>query len=256
MKKLTTIAAIFITWIFLAWCTKTKFSHSSNPITWEIIIDSWNTTTSISWNTEVIASGDNDSLNYLSWYTWNTVIITETNKDQIITQITDSLLYKNEVYGFQISLTKKAKWVKIKDRILLQSGDNGTTIKSHYISFYWDNHGWAWQDNYDENFSISHKYPNFQRVIDIEIMDYEKYNTIPDNWRMWWWKKLLKELTLWSNNKYYFVWMIGSNASHDYLAQLIPTLTCKDIVVQTTKWKDCWNWINQLITWFKTFHAE
>ena len=41
------------------------------------------------------------------------VVITEANSGAIVTQTGDSLIYRNEVYGFQVKLGKETKGVKI-----------------------------------------------------------------------------------------------------------------------------------------------
>ena len=41
------------------------------------------------------------------------VVITETNSGAIVTQTGDSLIYRNEVYGFQVKLGKETKGSKL-----------------------------------------------------------------------------------------------------------------------------------------------
>ena len=245
-KHILTLFAIFFLWISLSWCTDKTITKNNLDTTWATI------TGNSTWSAISGDSAENESVVYLSWYTWNTITVTNDISGAIITQTTDTLLYKNEVYGFQLLLTQKAKGVKIKDWILLQSGNNGTTISSHYISLYWDDKSLLWQNWYDQTSSLNHEYANFQRIIDIQIMDHNYYNSITDWMFPWTGRKPLEEVTLWHNNKYYFV-LGRTNATDDYLAQLIPTLTCKDTIVQTTKEKNCRDCGRQLITWFKTF---
>ena len=42
-----------------------------------------------------------------------TIVITEANSGAIVTQTGYSLIYRNEVYGFQVKLGKETKGVKI-----------------------------------------------------------------------------------------------------------------------------------------------
>ncbi len=250
-KKYILLSTIIFT-VLLAWCNFRPNSSSIEQNTWTQMV-SWEIT-----NTQNNVSGDNwldEGVTYLTLYTWNTIIITNNISGVIVTQTTDILNYKNEVYGFKLVLTQKAKGVKIKDWSFVQSGSDGTPINSHYISLYWDAKELLW-DNYYDSHSISHKYGTYQRTIDIQMMSYKEYNSIVDfNGMPWVWRKPLEDNTLWHNNKYYFVLSAG-NAGHDSLAKLIPSLTCKDIIVQTTKEKDCGNWINQLMTWFQTFNIK
>lgn len=250
-KKYILLSTIAFT-IVVSWCSSNtntlpvEQNTWNQIVTWEII----NTGVNLSWNNTV-----DKWVTYLTWYKWNTIIVTNNISWAIVTQTTNTLNYKNEVYGFQILLTQKAKGVKIKDSSFVQSGSDGTTINSHFISFYWDTKAIDW-DSYYDWFSISHKYGTYQRMIDINIMRHEEYNNIVDfNWMPWVWRKPLEDNTLWHNNKYYFVLSAG-NAGHDYISKLIPALICKDIIVKTTKEKDCWNWIAQLITWFMAFNVK
>lgn len=246
-KKHILLPAILFS-VLLAWCNNSK-STEIGQHTWTQIT-TWEVT-----NTWTNPSGNDAGLIYLSGYVWNSVTITNDISGAIVTQTSDTLLYKNEVYGFQMLLTQKAKGVKIKDWTLSQSGNNGTTINSHYVSLYWDAKAVLWDNYYDSN-SISYKHKTYQRLIDIQVMETTDYNNIIDfNGMPWVGRKPLEESTLWHNDKYYFVLSAG-NAGHDSLAKWIPTLTCKDIMVQTTKEKDCGNWIAQLMTWFKTFNIK
>ena len=42
-----------------------------------------------------------------------TIVITEANSGAIVTQTGDSLIYRNEVYGFQLKLGKETKGSKL-----------------------------------------------------------------------------------------------------------------------------------------------
>ena len=156
------------------------------------------------------------------------VVITEANSGAIVTQTGDSLIYRNEVYGFQVKLGKETKGVKIYAETPRVIRLYGTYWKG---AVPWD--------------SIMDKM-GYEIVVGVFVSTHKEYwedynNSETDMGG----KTGFLIDTLWFNNKYFFQKM-RTNVPPAIVNHLLPDLQCTPIVVQWLEEKECWDWSNRI----------
>ena len=156
------------------------------------------------------------------------VVITEENSGAIVTQTGDSLIYRNEVYGFQVKLGKETKGVKIY-------AETPRAIRL-YGTY------WKWPVPWD---SIMDKM-GYEIVVGVFVSTHKEYwedynNSETDMGG----KTGFLIDTLWFNNKYFFQKM-RTNVPPTIVNHLLPNLQCTPIVVQWLEEKECWDWSNRI----------
>ena len=156
------------------------------------------------------------------------VVITEANSGAIVTQTGDSLIYRNEVYGFQVKLGKETKGVKIYAETPRAIRLYGTYWKGPVP---WD--------------SIMDKM-GYEIVVGVFVSTHKEYwedysNSETDIEG----KTGFLIDTLWFNNKYFFQKM-RTNVPPTIVNHLLPDLQCTPIVVQWLEEKECWDWSNRI----------
>ena len=156
------------------------------------------------------------------------VVITEANSGAIVTQTGDSLIYRNEVYGFQVKLGKETKGVKIYAETPRAIRLYGTYWKGPVP---WD--------------SIMDKM-GYEIVVGVFVSTHKEYwegynNSETDIGG----KTGFLIDTLWFNNKYFFQKM-RTNVPPTIVNHLLLNLQCTPIVVQWLEEKECWDWSNRI----------
>lgn len=234
-KQYILLSTILFT-VLLAWCSF-KPNTPSGQNTWMQV----DTGSSISTDTKVLIISWTESTKYLSWYTWDTVVITTDNSGAVVIQPWDELLYRNEVYWFQVLLGKEWKGGQVC-RVIGE---------------------WLWDITALIRFSIKHPINNnvvdigcvwnpwFESHIQLNIYttkDYMAYKTKPlDLWSKETPRSIIQKQTYGGNNMYYFV--VTQSVPDNRIKQLYPYIACKplgksgeyDIV-------SCLGRINQLFT--------
>lgn len=181
-----------------------------------------------------------DSLTYfkipenLNNYSWVSVTIKESNKNQIITQTWDSLYYNNEILGVHFYLWYETKWVKI-------------WMNNDSIWFYQENTIDEWNINGDLP-----NLPNWVNIFDLKIVNHDTYNNIATGYYAWmcYDDQECKELfdsthLIWKQNNKYILMYYNLWETHDIIKQLIKNLDCK----KRPEWEliDCGDFIKRLI---------
>lgn len=171
-----------------------------------------------------------------------TIIITKDNQFNIITQTGDELLYRNEIYGFELHLWPETKGLKIKEK---QTKWSSETIINFYAKLpNMEN----WEIMKSETL-LSKDFPNWQDVFAVHIVNPKEYNERRNTERFGWtMKDQVEKDTLGHQDWLYFVQSNHTNTSHDELSQIIPFLDCK-VNPELNVYMDisCWNWLDRII---------
>lgn len=187
----------------------------------------------------------------LSWipngYTGAIAIITEANSGDVLVQTWDQLLYRNEIYGFQVLLGEETKGRRIQDRgnLVERSWDFIVPAESEEL---------ADENNAGEVLKIKRT-----PLLAIEVMDLEAYQQLT-------WvgeygisvKELVDADLLWNNDRFYFVMKVFTNVDHAELSDSLQYLKCeKDPDRQVYRNISCGNWVERLIgSRFSVFEQE
>ena len=138
------------------------------------------------------------------------IVITEANSGAIVTQTGDSLIYRNEVYGFQVKLGKEWKGGQI----------GGVRWWKDDISLVYFTLPYAYTGEFDG--SINANVPVWMSPYSITVMLAALYPIANYNkvgfWECYWveceWEEVRKEIerdTVGHNNRFYFVTYKGSD---------------------------------------------
>ena len=127
-------------------------------------------------------------------------LITNKNKDEVIIKNTDELLYRNEVYGFQV-LLDKYRW----DGKICNWVDDSAWWKEIAFHKLWTFDYWTWDGWMIDSNTCSQVW--YRVAIYTIIYDNDTYDTFLKEWYDWitWETWTLVVTTRWKNNKYYFV---------------------------------------------------
>lgn len=222
--------------LFLSGCI-TKIDRIS--FTWDIATSGNDLSKIISGDNSLqVSSGETE---YFTWYHWPVALVTEKNKDEIIVMTGDELLYRNEVYGFQVKLGKAWKGVKIyEERYTVFPSQEKTGHP--YVSFdmpHRSSLGWWWV------------------VAEVGVMNpssyektYERCKKDPD----WFCEPSLYEKAK-KNNKYYI--FTSWNEQHDAIYETFyPYLECEDNVIDWFSSKYCPSAEKQLFSDWEIFDVK
>lgn len=151
-------------------------------------------------------------------YTGAIAVITEANSGDRIIQTGDQLLYRNEIYGFQILLGKETKSSEIQSL-------EDTILRS-----------------WDYNMSDDEENPRTEKlallgITAMEISVYENMTGVGAFWIPQ--KELLEDNTIGKNNEYYFILDIYTNTDHGEISDNLPYLECKTINIHGYPEKSC-----------------
>ena len=159
------------------------------------------------------------------------VVITEANSGAIVTQTGDSLIYRNEVYGFQVKLGEETKGCKLFVDINRDNMPDNTTFLLYGKVWTGEESPLAWA---------------LWKLWAVEIggariLSTNRYWDIYNEWgdSMRWFDSFIKD-TLWYNQKYFFL-QTFTNVSHEVLSDWLPNLKCTSY--KDTNWseaKNCW----------------
>ena len=170
------------------------------------------------------------------------IAITKDNQFDIITQTGDELLYRNEIYGFELHLWPETKGLKIKEKQTKWSSEM-------IINFYAKLPNMENWEIMKSETPLSKDFPNWQDVFAVHIVNPKEYNERRNTERFGWtMKDQVEEDTLGYQNWLYFVQSNHTNTSHDELSQIIPYLDCK-AEAERDSYIDisCWNWLDRII---------
>ena len=162
-------------------------------------------------------------------YTGAIALITETNSGDVITQTGDQLLYRNEVYGFQILLGKDRKGVKISK----EEYYDGSTFINFYRSFKGEYEG---------------KYEEFDMEFRLVIFSPEVFysgNPCPCSDK--------NPIRSWRQNNKYFFRTLWAGFDLFYVDFFFPSIKCEKRKRQSLEYIACDNRISQAFWWFKAF---
>ena len=160
------------------------------------------------------------------------VVITEANSGAIVTQTGDSLIYRNEVYGFQVKLGEETKGCKLFVDINSDNMPDNTTFLLYGKVWTGEESPLAWA---------------LWKLWAVEIggariLSTDKYWDLYNEWgdSMRWFDSFIKD-TLWYNQKYFFL-QTFTNVGHKVLSDWLPNLKCTPY--KHEDWyegKDCWD---------------
>ena len=171
-----------------------------------------------------------------------TIIITKDNQFNIITQTGDELLYRNEIYGFELHLWPETKGLKIKEK---QTKWSSETIINFYAKLpNMEN----WEIMKSETL-LSKDFPNWQDVFAVHIVNPKEYNERRNTERFGWtMKDQVEEDTLGHQDWLYFVQRNHTNVDHAELSETIPSLHCT-VNSEINGYRDisCWNRLDRII---------
>ena len=149
-----------------------------------------------------------------------TITITKDNQFNIITQTGDKLLYRNEIYGFELHLWPETKGLKIKEK---QTKWSSETIINFYAKL---PNMEKWEIMKSET-PLSKDFPNWQDVFAVHIVNSTEYNERRNTERFGWtMKDQVEEDTLGHQDWLYFVQRNHTNVDHAELSETIPSLHC------------------------------
>ena len=171
-----------------------------------------------------------------------TITITKDNQFDIITQTGDELLYRNEIYGFELHLWPETKGLKIKET--QEERARGTMI-----NFYAKLPDiWSWEIMKSET-PLSQKFPNWQDVFAVHIVNSTEYDKWLNTERFWTtMKKMVEKDTLGHQDWLYFVQRNHTNVDHAELSETIPSLHCTvDSEINGYRDISCWNRLDRII---------
>ena len=171
-----------------------------------------------------------------------TIIITKDNQFDIITQTGDKLLYRNEIYGFELHLWPETKGLKIKEK---QTKWSSETIINFYAKLpNMEN----WEIMKSET-PLSKDFPNWQDVFAVHIVNPKEYNERRNTERFGWtMKDQVEEDTLGHQDWLYFVQRNHTNVDHAELSETIPSLHCT-VDSEINGYRDIsrWNRLDRII---------
>ena len=171
-----------------------------------------------------------------------TIITTKDNQFDIITQTGDKLLYRNEIYGFELHLWPETKGLKIKEK---QTKWSSETIINFYAKLpNMEN----WEIMKSET-PLSKDFPNWQDVFAVHIVNPKEYNERHNTERFGWtMKDQVEEDTLGHQDWLYFVQRNHTNVDHAELSETIPSLHCT-VNSEINGYRDisCWNRLDRII---------
>ncbi|MBB1578836.1 MAG: hypothetical protein HG424_002510 [candidate division SR1 bacterium] len=160
------------------------------------------------------------------------VVITEANSGAIVTQTGDSLIYRNEVYGFQVKFGKETKGSK-----LFVNGDrNGNNDQPTFLLYGKEEAGELQDDNNPLGIS------GFVEILGVKILNSQQYQdaysgAISDIGGR---EGFLSEV-LGFNEKYFFQ-SIVTNVGHEMVAKRLPNLVGTSYQrTESFEEKDCGN---------------
>lgn len=162
-------------------------------------------------------------------YTGAIALITEANSGDVITQTGDQLLYRNEVYGFQILLGKDWKGVRISK----EEYYDGSTFINFYRSFKGEYEG---------------KYEEFDMEFRLVIFPPEVFysgNPCPCSDK--------NPIRSWRQNNKYFFRTLWAGFDLFYVDFFFPSIKCEKRKRQSLEYIACDNRISQAFWWFKAF---
>lgn len=171
-----------------------------------------------------------------------TITITKDNQFDIITQTGDELLYRNEIYGFELHLWPETKGLKIKEK---QTKWSSETIINFYAKLpNMEN----WEIMKSET-PLSKDFPNWQDVFAVHIVNPKEYNERRNTERFGWtMKDQVEEDTLGYHDWLYFVQRNHTNVDHAELSETIPSLhSTVDSEINGYRDISCWNRLDRII---------
>ena len=161
------------------------------------------------------------------------VVITEANSGAIVTQTGDSLIYRNEVYGFQVKLGKETRGSKL----FVNWDRNGNNNNQPTFLLYGKEEAGEIQGDNSPLWRSG-----FIEILGAKILNSQQYQAaysgaISD---IWWREWFLSEV-LWFNEKYFFQ-SIVTNVWHEMVAKRLPNLVCTSYQrTESFEEKDCGN---------------
>lgn len=176
---------------------------------------------------------------YLSWYDGPVAFVTKENKDEVIVMTGEELLYRNEVYGFQVKLGKAWKGVRISDI------KGNSTEKKNYPSLKFE-----MPSPFRKN--------TFEVIIKIIMLNDEEYHQEREEKKNHVFETLeeFDHTILWNNNKYYFSFS-WSNRLHEEMYEIFyPHLECKDIFKDWFIIKSCEEGLIDLFSDWEVFDIQ
>ena len=198
------------------------------------------------WETVQIISGA-ESSKYLRGYTWDTVVITKENSGAVVIQSWDELLYRNEVYWFQVKLWKEWKWGKICK--WASEHWYNTTIEFYFSWATFSSDAASGNAHPDKTWCTPYWY---EPIVDLRIYDstwFKIANNEPEMDGTTWW--LEKKLNGKNNIYYFYFWFTEPDNA---MKKLVPSLKCYQ--VKARDWSpdlSCPWWEGEIIT--KRFSA-
>ena len=158
---------------------------------------------------------------FFDWFTWQIIIVDDSNKYDEFVQTWKQLLYINDIYWFKIILWKEWIWTKIVE----------FARDTPYPQFRIDFLKTWWIDNPSE----------YSVIFSIFAINNEFYNSISDEWSPAT-KNDLDEIMQWANNKYSFLeyWW---NKDRLELLSFFPFLDCDSKIHDLNIYlsKDSWD---------------
>lgn len=170
--------------------------------------------------TEIEAEPEETSPSWIpEGYTGAIAVITEANSGDIIIQTGDQLLYRNEIYGFQILLGKEWKGGKI-----CKEDDKGIDF---FLSWEVNENEVLIQNPFQDKTSC--RSLGYTPYSYIEILTHEAYEKLKQKFEQLQNDKWRDLLTYRINNKYRFRFI--QVTFWNTLKLLLPNAECKDIIV-------------------------
>lgn len=162
-------------------------------------------------------------------------LITYENKNDVVYQDTDELLYRNELYGIQVKLWQDWKWWTI------------------YVSLLNEEYHMLWFAK--KNQSV---FPTSDREIYwFSIIENDKFDSITSHWYLS--PDTLAKKTKWKNNKYTFVENLAWREwEQQFLPEFFPNLKCNKY---TQSYQTTVGWEPQIFTvtdcnWYEKIGGE
>ena len=160
------------------------------------------------------------------------VVITEANSGAIVIQTGDSLIYRNEVYGFQVKLGKETRGSKL----FVNWDRNGNNNQPIFLLYGKEEAGELQGDNSPLWRS------GFVEILGVKILNSQQYqDTYSGAVSDIWWREWFLSEVLWFNEKYFFQ-SIVTNVWHEMVAKRLPNLVCTSYQrTESFEEKDCGN---------------
>ena len=178
----------------------------------------------------------------LSEITVPTITITNDNQFDIITQTGEALLYRNEVYGFELHLWPETKGLKIREK--QKKWERWSMINFYAKLPYLPN-----EEIVQSEMPLSKDFPGWDAVFAVYIVNPKEYDKWLNTERFWTtMKEMVEEDTLGYHDWLYFVQRNLTNVDHAELSQTITWLQCnEDLEFWDDLSLDCWNWLDRMI---------